>query len=99
MKRALKDFFTTNFIKALFTALGLSLGLSGVIAAAATAPAAAPDDEVHRREIGAVRPDHRRACGVGGSFPSPLVGGGGSIARSAIETGEGSVSADRDPSS
>jgi hypothetical protein len=32
-------------------------------------------------------------------FPSPLVGEGGSIAQSAIETGEGSVSADRDPSS
>jgi len=32
-------------------------------------------------------------------FPSPLVGEGGSIALRAIETGEGSVSADRDPSS
>jgi len=28
-------------------------------------------------------------------FPSPLVGEGGSIARRAIETGEGSVSAER----
>src|SRR5205823_990847 len=33
------------------------------------------------------------------SFPSPLVGEGGSNERSSFETGEGSVSADRDPSS
>src|SRR5260221_4109173 len=33
------------------------------------------------------------------ALPSPLVGEGGSIAQSAIETDEGSVSADRDPSS
>ena len=32
-------------------------------------------------------------------LPSPLVGEGGSIAHRAIETGEGSVSAERDPSS
>src|SRR5438270_9776440 len=32
-------------------------------------------------------------------FPSPLVGEGGSTARSGGETDEGSVSADRDPSS
>src|SRR4051794_6109915 len=49
MKRVLKDFFTTNLIKAPFKALGLSLGLSllrslglaGLILAAATASAAA----------------------------------------------------------
>jgi hypothetical protein len=33
------------------------------------------------------------------TFPSPLVGEGGSLARSGSETDEGSVSADRDPSS
>ena len=37
MKRVLKDFFTTNFIKALLTALGLS----GLIIVAATVSAAA----------------------------------------------------------
>ncbi len=37
MTRVLKDFFTTNFIKALFKALGLS----GLIIAAATASAVA----------------------------------------------------------
>lgn len=37
MKRALKDFFTTNFIKALLGAIGLS----GLIIVAATVSAAA----------------------------------------------------------
>ena len=37
--------------------------------------------------------------GASGVLPSPLVGEGGANERSSFATGEGSVSADRDPSS
>ena len=30
------------------------------------------DDEIHRREMAAVRPDHRRPRGIGGSFPAAI---------------------------
>src|SRR5258708_34324880 len=41
MKRALKESFTTNFVKALLKSLVRSLGISGLIIAAATASALA----------------------------------------------------------
>jgi len=41
MKRCAKDFFTTNFVKALVKSVVRSLGLSGLIIAAATVSAAA----------------------------------------------------------